>query len=327
MKRGTVAAIALAVLLAATTAGTALAVQPGGPSQADNGTETDAGPTMASVLEVQGATLDRAVAVTALQERLDAAGTPAARAQVIAGSLARTEGRLTALDARLDALRAARENGTITEETYANRVAPVVARARSLDAVTGRLRAAADGIDARTLRSAEVTDDRFATLQSRTDRVIAAGEGVVGTTTLGQSFFDRVATVASGYNERADAVDLGLLGSMASGERVNLRIDRTNGGTSVISFRTTADARVRSLRAGPRPDATLRITVDESTARRLLDADNPGAAASDAFAGGAIAVDGLGAYNAVRWTIASAVLGVVRAVTGLVGWLLSVVPW
>lgn len=327
MTRGSVAALALAVLLVTTTAGATLAVQPGHLAQSDNATRTEPGPSMAGVLGVQGATLDRAVALADLDERLDAAETPAARAQVIADALARAEARLAGLEARLDALRTVRENGSISEEGYANRVAPVVASARSLDAVTDRLRTAADGTDGETLRSAGITDDRFATLQSGIDRVIAADEGAVGTTGLDQSFFDRVATVTNAYNERAEAVELGLLGSMASGERVNLRIDRTDGGTAVISFRTTADARVRELRAGARPDATLRITVDESTARRLLDADDPGAAASDAFARGAIAVDGLGAYNAVRWTIAGAVLGVVRAVTGLVGWLLSIVPW
>lgn len=327
MNRMPALAVTLVVLASATMAGAAIAAHSGPPLQTDNATRAEPGPSVAGVIGVQGATLDRSIAVEDIRTRLDSAETPSERAEVLADALDRADGRLGPLESRLQTLQTARANGSMSEATYARRVAPVVASARSLDAVVEQVDDAAAGMNPETRRSAGVTTDRIAPLQSRIDQVVAADEGAVPIGSLDQAFFDRIATVATAYNGKAGSIDLGMLGSMASEERINLHIDRTDGGTSVVSFRTTGATRVHDLRAGPRPDATMRIRIDETTARRLLNTDDRGSAVSQAVTSGAITVDGLGTYNAVRWTIASTVIGLIGAVADLFNWLLSILPW
>ncbi|WP_396613920.1 hypothetical protein ACH9L7_18905 (plasmid) [Haloferax sp. S1W] len=276
-------------------------------------TASEPGPSVSTVIAVQDTTVHQSIEVAKFQSRLSAADTTDSKARVIADELDRVETRLKTLEARLDRHREARANGSIGFDTYAMRVAPVAAGARSLDARIGRIRLAADSIDADTLRDANVTSDRIEAVQSRIDLVIAADERTLEPAPLGPAFYRQLATVAETYNNN-EAVDLGVLGSHINGERINLHITTADGDTAVVSFRITEQSRVRDLRAGPHPDATLRVTTNESTARRLLNDDHPGAAVSQAVVDGGISIDGLGRYNAVKWLLLTTVLDVMRAI-------------
>ncbi|AFK21072.1 hypothetical protein E6P09_18070 (plasmid) [Haloferax mediterranei ATCC 33500] len=283
-----------------------------------NATASEPGPTVSTVIAVQDTTVDQSMRIAEFQSRLTAAETTASRARVVAGELDRVETRLDTLETRLDRYQEARENGSISPDIYSTRVAPVVASARSLDARVDRIRIATDRIDAETLRDANVTQARIETVQSRIDRVVAVDEAAVEPGTFGPKFYRQIATVVESYNN-AEAVDLGVLGSHINGERINLHITTADGDTAVVSFRMTGNNRIRDLRAGPHPDATLRVTTDESTARRLLNDDHPGVAVSRAVVDGEIRIDGIGRYNAVKWLFLTTALDTIREIASRFG--------
>lgn len=310
--RRTVAVVLVVAVLA--TAGSALAA-----TQPERNA-TGPGTAVASAIDTQRATLDGSLAAADLRERLVEAETPAARARVAATALDDAETRLGRLESRTADLRAARERGTLDADAYAARMAPVVTRARAVDARARRIRTATASLNATLRREANVSGDRIDTLQSRAADVIAANPG--GTDGLGAGFYRRLATAVTTYNESAGSYDLGVLGAHVNGERVTLRIDRTDGGTGVVSFRTTEDGRVRDLRAGSHPDATLALTVDEPTARGVLTADQPDRALRRAFASGEITIRGVGPLASIKWTITTLALGAARLVVDLFTWFL-----
>lgn len=292
---------------------------------AENDGDVSPGESVSGVIDVQGATVDQTVSVATFQTRLSDGATPAERAAVVSTTLDRTERRLETLERRLQRLETARTDGSISRDEYRTRLATVIANTRVLDDLTTRIERASEGIDDETLRDAGVSAERISSLQTRIDRVLAAqpdGES----DTIDPAFVEQIATVAEAYNERVKRDELGVLGSMIAGERINLHIVRPDGDHAIVSFRTTESARVRQLRAGPHPDSTVRITVGESNAKRLVYANDPGRATSEAFADGEIRVTGIGYLNAIKWFVVDTVLVVVELVTTLFTWLLSIPP-
>lgn len=289
------------------------------PSQASSGEFTS------SVLDIQAGRIDGELRRAAFQERLD--GTEGAeRAEVIAAELNRTEGRLSILEARLETLQSSRDNGSITGDEYAVRVAPVASDARALGQVVERATVAASDINNETLQEVGITQTRLSEIETRINRVVNADEGAVATTGLGTGFYRQVAEAAERYNQQVMINDLGLLGRYVSSERITLRIIGHDGSTNVISFRTTEDGRVRDLRAGAHPNPTLRVTTDETTARTVVNSDQPGMAANQAFLEGKIRFEGVGAYNTVKWILIESMTDITRRVaseTNVVGILLS----
>lgn len=315
LRRAVVVLVLVAVLLAAlATAGSALAATP--PER----NATGPGTAVASAIDTQRVELDGDLAAADLRDRLAAAETPAARARVAAAALDDAESRLTTLEARTDSLRAARERGALDADAYAARIGPVAARARAIDRRVQRVRTATAELNTTVRREANVTGARIDAVQSRAADVVAADPG--GTAGLGAGFYRRLATTVATYNASAGSYDLGVLGAHVDGERVTLRIDRTGGGTGVVSFRTTEDGRIRNLRAGAHPDTTLVVTVDEATARRVLTAEQSDAALRQAFAAGKITVRGVGPLATIKWAIVDLALGAARLVVGLLTWLL-----
>ena len=300
--RRTVAVVLVVAVLV--TVGSAVAVPP----QERNA--TGPGTAVSGAIDTQRATLDGSLAAADLRDRLAAAETPAARARVVAAALDDTETRLRRLEARTAALRAARERGTLGAEVYADRISAVATRARGIDTRLQQVRTAVAELNASYRRDTGVSSDRIDALQSRAGDVVAADPR--GTDGLGTGFYRRLATTVATYNASAGSYDLGVLGAHINGERVTLRIDRTDGGTGVVSFRTSEDGRVRDLRAGSHPDATLVLTVDEQTARGVLTAEQPDATLRRAFTSGEITIRGVGPLASLKWTVASLALDAAR---------------
>ena len=113
------------------------------------------------------------------------------------------------------------------------------------------------------------------------------------------------------YNETITEVDLGIAGNQLAGERVNLVVTE-DGSTATFSFRMDDQLRMTELEQGPRSDATLRMSTDRETFRRVLDADNPASAFRTAFSNGDIEFDGLGTTNAVKWTVINTASDIAR---------------
>lgn len=82
-----------------------------------------AGARLSGAIGVQGAAIDGEVESRAFGVRAARASTDGARAAVVAAQFNASEERLTELRGRLDALEAARENGSISEDRHAARAA------------------------------------------------------------------------------------------------------------------------------------------------------------------------------------------------------------
>lgn len=323
---GRVALSAAAVLLLVGTAVVALPAVDGGGAGTVQAEDTPVGTVGSSLLDVQGARIERTLELETLSVRLERANTSADRARVLAGALDRVERRVGSLETRLERLRTARDDGSVTEDTFAVRVAPLASAARTQSALLDRVAAAAETVDDATLREAGVTPDRIGDLRTRVDRVATAGRGVFETDGLDAGFYDRVATVAEEYNRGTAEENLGLLGAYLAGERINLRIVTDDGDVETVSFRMTPARKVRDLRAGPHPDATLRVTTGETTAREVVNSSSPARAASEAFLDGEVRVDGIGPWNALKWTLIGAAVELLRAIVGVIEWFSSLLP-
>lgn len=285
--------------------------------------DTAPGATASGALSVQGATLDRSLEVTTLHLRFERADSPTERTRVAGTALDSVERRVSRLERRLASLREARANGSLGDGEFTTAVAPVVASARSLDGLLAQVRTESGDFDRETNRN---VGERIEDVQSRIDRLLAVDDGAFADARLGGDFYDQVAILADAYNERVESIDMGVLGGYLNGERVNLHVKRTDGGTEVVSLRTDGDMRIRDLSAGRHSDASLRMEVDEATAREILDSDTPGAAANRAFLRGEIEVDGLGPFNAIKWTVTNLIMGLLRLFVGLIDVLTSILP-
>lgn len=284
----------------------------GATAQEATTSEVPPGAVTSSALGVQGARVGATIDVDTFRTRFVAAETPAARAGIVADTVNRTERRLVGLESRLESLRTARANGSIGSDTYAVRVAPVAANARSLRRVIVEVEAASADVDAETLRKAGVSRDRIDVLLTRIDRVAAADEGPITANGIDPELYRKITTAVETYNREVAGSNLGVLGTYLGGERINVHIVTKDGDTDVISLQMTERNRIRDLRPGAHPEATLRVTADEATARQVVNSDAPSSAANRAFLTGDITVDGLGRYNAVKWVLISRVTGLVR---------------
>jgi hypothetical protein len=310
--------LVVALVLAATVG----AANPfGATAQEATTNEAPSGAVISSALGVQGARIGAAIDVDTFRTRFAEAETPDARAEIVADTVSRTERRLVGLESRLRSLRTARANGSIGSDTYAVRVAPVAANAQSLARVIAEVETTSDDMDAETLREAGVSRDRIDALSSRIDRVVAAGEGAITSDGIDRGLYRKITTAAETYNREIAESNLGVLGTYLGGERINVYIITNDGDTDVISLRMTERNRIRDLRPGAHPDATLRVTADEATARRVVNNDVPSRAANRAFLEGDITIDGLGRYNAIKWLLIAPVIEIIRIVVGTLAWL------
>lgn len=103
--------------------------------------------------------------------------------------------------------------------------------------------------------------------------------------------------VAATYNENvADLPD--VIKNRATNERVELNIETSEGETVTYTAITDDEARVTELQEGSH-DPTLRVSTDETTIREVANADDTGAAASEAYESGDIQIEGVGVVNSV----------------------------
>jgi putative NIF3 family GTP cyclohydrolase 1 type 2 len=103
--------------------------------------------------------------------------------------------------------------------------------------------------------------------------------------------------VAAAYNENVDDLP-DVIKNRATNERVELTIETSDGETVTYTAITDDEARVTELREGSH-DPTLRVSTDEETIREVANADNTGAAASEAYESGDIQIEGVGVVNSV----------------------------
>lgn len=323
--------LAVVLVLAAAPVGAALGTSgaPGGGPVAStaaesdatqNGTPTSAGEAFSSALDTRGRSVRGALATETFRTRIRAVEGDAAAARTIADALERTRSRTAALEDRSETLRRARANGSLSAEGYVVRVAPVASEARELRALLGAVADAIDRVDDTELREAGVEPEDVERLGDRVAAVASASANASAAEGVDAAFYGQVATAADRYNDRVGDRDLGVLGAALDGERVNLHVVDADGDDAVISFRMTETERVRDLRAGPHPAASVRVTTSEATARGIVESDDPVAAASRAYLDGDVAVRGIGLQERLRWAVVDVALSVVR-------WLVEAANW
>lgn len=122
------------------------------------------------------------------------------------------------------------------------------------------------------------------------------------------SLYERLSSYTDDYNAHVQSADLGPAGDQLASEIINLFVD-TEEGTASFSFRTDATNRIETFERGDRDDATLRMETDRATVDRITDAESPVAAFRQAVADDDIRIHGLGAVNAVKWTVLNGVKG------------------
>lgn len=103
--------------------------------------------------------------------------------------------------------------------------------------------------------------------------------------------------LAAVYNENVDQLP-DVIQNRAAGERVELNVQTSEGETMTYTAVTDEDARVTEIREGSH-DPTIRVTTDEATIREIANAENTGAATSEAYESGDIQIEGVGLTNTV----------------------------
>lgn len=122
---------------------------------------------------------------------------------------------------------------------------------------------------------------------------------------FGPTFWTDMSTIAATYNEEDPA--LGLGGDLLTGNVVNFHVTDETGAEAVASFRLTGENRITDLRAGPRDDASIRLSTDRATFDRIAAADAPGRALVRAMESGEVRVDGRGFWNGIVWDVVTLV--------------------
>ncbi len=127
---------------------------PGDGSSADESNETVApGARFTGVVGVQQAEIDGEVESRAFGQRVAAADSDDAKAQVVADSHQQNEQRLAELEQRLEQLRTARENGSMSYGEYAARTARIHAELKQVQRSANETERVAETLPAETLEA------------------------------------------------------------------------------------------------------------------------------------------------------------------------------
>ena len=277
---------------------------------------------VSSVVGMEEAEVDATVTIARFETRLAAAETDGERAAVLGTTLAATNETVSMLEMRLATLQAKRMNGSISEGWFAVETSWLLASAENQGRVVARLERAARSLPASELASHDASHERIEALQSRVATLRETERPAIHETAFDRRFYEALAGFAARFNESAGAggsAGSGTVARLLDGERVTFVVEPAMGTPSVVSFRTTDDARIVDLRAGAHADATVRLRTDAATARRLFTAENPRRAFATALLEGDISVRGVGPTNRVKWGVRSAVLEAVRAVASVGG--------
>ncbi len=291
-------ALALAVVLVGVVA-TPLAA--GGTAATANATDPAPGAHLAGLVGTQDSEVRGTVAAGTFEARLANASSDRERAAVIDDRLTGTEQRLAALEARMQALDRARENGSIDADEHAARLATRGATAdRLASAATASERAAADLPPER--RAALNASERAAAIRTRAadvrEHAGAATDSIDGTD--GEARADPVSVADVRAVARETIRVPGSFQGVAGSERVNLHVRRANG--SVAAFAVVVeDGRVVSVAGEPFETPTLAVYTDYRVVRDVQRAGDPAATVEEAIENDRIRYDGQGLGNSLKY--------------------------
>lgn len=154
-------------------------------------------------------------------------------------------------------------------------------------------------------------DTRRTTVLLLAGLVVASLAGPVAAQDGGdERLVENLDALAATYNENLDAVPDVFVGQLAN-ERVNIRVD-TDDGEQWYYAETGDDARVEDLERGQGDDATVRVTTDAATLDAIRSADDPAAAALDAYDSGDVRISGVGVVDSVKVEVVKAAVSVGR---------------
>jgi len=138
-------------------------------AEQNNSTDNDSvspGAKLAGVVNVQAAEVSGEVEQRAFGQRIAAANSASAKAEIVAGQTSTLESRLSEIQAKQQTLEQRYENGTISRGQYKARTAHLVAEARTIQRLLGSTSETAATIPDDTLRSKGVNVEALTTLRS-----------------------------------------------------------------------------------------------------------------------------------------------------------------
>lgn len=174
MRRATTLIVALLVvgsLAAVPLSGMAQTTDAAAESNATNDSVAP-GEQLSGVVGVQQAELDGEVQSRAYGVQVAQAAGNDSRAAVAAAQLDDLDTRLDELEQRREALRTARENGSMSEGEYRARTARLAAETRTVERLANQTNETVRGLPAETLRANGIDADAIRTLRNRTDELI-----------------------------------------------------------------------------------------------------------------------------------------------------------
>lgn len=246
---GAVAPVAAAGADAAATTNGALAVD-GELNQTDAENETDGtesevtpGQRLAGVFEVQATEVEGEVESRTFGIRIARAATNGSKADVVAEQLNESKERLAAIQAEMETVREARENGTISEGEFRARMAGLAARAEVEKRIANETAAAAEGLPVELLAEKGVDADAILTLRENAESLTGPEVAEIARAIAG----DHVGKAVAGDHPGQDHSDQerpgnGTERAQAAIEQAAAQIDTANESVERAGERVSSDS-------------------------------------------------------------------------------------
>lgn len=179
MKGRVVFLFVLAVAAFAVPAAAATSTQDGctPPEEAPVGTEVEPGGSLVEAVGAQESELAGELVDRRFESRLANATTDEERAEVIAAEVGAIANRLTDLEERCQDLMDARSDGEVGDDTYRTRLGRLAIQVRAVDCRVNRTEREATTLPVTLREEYNVTEETFATLESRVDELNATVAG------------------------------------------------------------------------------------------------------------------------------------------------------
>jgi len=179
------------------------------PTETPDGNASNAsvapGAQLAGVVGVQGAEIEGDVRSRSFGIRVARAASNESRAAVVAEQLGDVEQRLSELEAEHEALREARENGSLSEGEYRARAARLHAESRTVQRLANQSADAAAGIPEETLAANGVNATAIQTLRDRAGNLSGQETAAIARSIAGEGVGQPARPAAAG--ERGPAGD------------------------------------------------------------------------------------------------------------------------
>lgn len=249
-------------------------------AQMENTTDESAPPGgfISSIVRMERSSVDAGITVEYFNTQLATAGTEADRAEVIASSLNASRQRVMMLENNLETLEAKKMNGSINQGWFDIELSWLLAAAENQEQVLMRLERAAQTSSQEELAQRNATIESINQIQNRVGRLLDKDNPDIHQTTFDRQFYKELSSFSERFNEDTRTGESGELDDLFDGEWVNLHIESDRGPTAVLSFLATDNTRIVDIRAGQHPDASVRMVMDERTARELITSESPGLA-------------------------------------------------